>query len=66
MTPVALVKSYIDVPQGCKKCGGKCYDENQSVRQENFRREFPNVPLPDKCANACSGHQMCPSALGAL
>ena len=58
--------SYISVPSGCHKCGGKCYDENQIVRQDNFRKAFPGTPLPDKCADACIGRTMCPAALGAL
>lgn len=40
------------ISQTCIDCGGKCFDRDNSVRQENFHKKFPGKITPNDCVGS--------------
>lgn len=43
----------------CHQCKGKCFDKDQSKRQENARKMF-NGPIPNACVDSEIDGCKCP------
>ena len=57
-----LINMYTSVPKACRDCGGRCYNANESIRQQNYSNAFPGKAKP----NPCIGKNRCPAINGAL
>lgn len=56
----AQAKNFKSIEQDCKKCGGRCWDSNQSVRQANAREFFEGGPIPNSCVDSEIDGPKCP------
>lgn len=56
----AQVKFDANIERKCKTCAGKCWDSNQSIRQENARKFFNGEAIPNACVDSEMDGPKCP------
>lgn len=54
------VKSLKTIELKCKLCKGQCWNENQSIRQENARKMFAGESIPNACVDSEIDGAKCP------